>query len=181
MPRNRRSDVGGATYFFTVKSNFRRRVLVHPKVRAALREAIERTRETFPFTIGAWVLMPGHLHSIWTMPQDDAAYGKRWGMIKAHVSRRCRHLLMPDVVRSESRIRRREIDFWQRRFWEHQIRDDSDFERCVDYIHYNPVKHKLVKRVAEWPYSTFHRFVSRGVYADNWSTDPGTVSANAGE
>ena len=74
-----------------------------------------------------------------------------------------------------------EIDFWQRRFWEHQIRDERDFERCVDYIHYNPVKHQLVKRVVHWPYSTIHRFASRGLYAENWSADPGTAIANGGE
>lgn len=74
-----------------------------------------------------------------------------------------------------------EIDFWQRRFWEHQIRDERDFERCVDYIHYNPVKHQLVKRVVHWPYSTFHRFASRSLYAENWSADPGTAIANGGE
>ena len=92
---------------------------MHPEVRAALREAIELVRETLPFTIDAWVLMPDHLHAIWTMPREDAAYGKRWGIIKADVSRRCGHLLHPEAIRSESRIQRRELDFWQRRFWEH--------------------------------------------------------------
>jgi putative transposase len=168
-------------YFFTINAYLRQPILTHPEVRTALRDAIEHARATLPFTIEAWVLLPDHLHGIWTMPQDDAEYGKRWGIIKAHVSRRCGHLLNPDDVRSESRIRRRELDFWQRRFWEHQIRDDQDFERCIDYIHYNPVKHKLVKHVVDWPYSTFHRFVNRGVYPENWSTDPGIVSGNAGE
>ena len=181
MSRYRRSNVGGATYFFTVNTYLRQPILTHPEVRATLREAIEHVRVYLPFTIDAWVLMPDHLHAIWTLPQNDAAYGKRWGMIKAHVSGRFEHLLERDEVRRSSRITRREADFWQRRIWEHQIRDGRDFERCVDYIHYNPVKHKLVERAGEWPYSTFHRFVSRGVYPKNWSTDPGMVSANAGE
>ena len=181
MSRYRRSNVGGATYFFTVNTYLRQPILTHPEVRATLREAIEHVRVYLPFTIDAWVLMPDHLHAIWTLPQNDAAYGKRWGMIKAHVSGRCEHLLERDEVRRSSRITRREADFWQRRIWEHQIRDGRDFERCVDYIHYNPVKHKLVERAGEWPYSTFHRFVSRGVYPKNWSADPGMDSGNGGE
>lgn len=181
MSRYRRSTTAGATFFFTVATYLRHPILTHPEVRAALRDAIEHVRASLPFTNDAWVLLPDHLHAIWTLPQNDAAYGKRWGMIKSYVSRRCDHLLVPVKTRSASRIKRWEADFWQRRFWEHQIRDDRDFERCVDYIHYNPVKHALVKRVAQWPYSTFHRFVSRGVYPDTWSNDPGAASANAGE
>ena len=105
-----------------------------------------------------------HFIALRPLPQDDVAYGKRLGMIKSHVSRRCEHLLIPVETRSASRIKRRQNDFWQRRFWEHQIRDDRDFERCVDYIHYNPVNHRLAQRAKEWPYSTFHRYVSRGAH-----------------
>ena len=181
MSRYRRSNVSGATYFYTVNTYLRQPILTLPEVRATLREAIEHVRESLPFKIDAWVLMSDHLHAIWTLPQNDATYGKQWGMIKAHVSRRCEHLVEGYEVRRSSRIKRREADFWQPHFWEHQIRDDRDFERCVDYIHYNPVRHKLVKRVPEWPHSTFYRFVSRGVNADDWSTDPRVVSANAGE
>jgi putative transposase len=181
MSRYRRSTTPGATFFFTVATYKRQPILTQPHVRAALRDAIEQVRGRLPFLIDAWVLLPDHLHAIWTLPRDDAAYGKRWGMIKSYVSRRCEHLLIPVETRSASRIKRREADFWQRRFWEHQIRDDRDFERCVDYIHYNPVKHRLVPRVKEWPYSTFHQYVSRGLYAENWSTDPGVVDAGVRE
>ena len=181
MSRYRRSNVGGATYFFTVTTYLRQPILTHPAVRNALRNSIDQVREKLPFAIDAWVLLPDHLHAIWTLPPDDAAFGKRWGMIKAHVSRSCGHLTEPRKPPSASRIKRREIDFWQRRFWEHQIRDERDFERCVDYIHYNPVKHRLVKNVKDWPYSTFHRYANRGVYPEDWSTDPGTVIANLGE
>ena len=173
--------LSGATYFFTIVTYLRQPILTKSKVRIALRDAIETVREKLPFTIDAWVLLPDHLQAIWTLPENNTAFGKRWGMIKAHVSRSCGDLIEQPEPRSASRIKRREIDFWQRRFWEHQIRDDADFERCVDYIHYNPVKHRLVKNVKDWPYSTFHRYVNRGDYAQNWSVDPGTVIANLGE
>ena len=179
MSRYRRSLAEGATYFFTVDTYHRQKLLTHPQVRDAPRVAIERTRLSMPFEINAWVLLPDHLHAIWTMPVGDAAYGKRWGMIKAQVSRRCAHLVEPS--HAMSRIKRHEIDFWQRRFWEHQIHDDLDYQRHMDYIHYNPLKHGLVKQVAQWPYSTFHRYVNDGIYPGDWSIDPGEVTGDAGE
>jgi putative transposase len=181
MSRYRRSLTTGATYFFTVNSYRRRPILAHPDVRDALREAIEQVRLTMPFTIDAWVLLPNHLHAIWTMPRDDAAFGKRWGVIKAQVSKQCAHLIDTRAARSDSRVTRSENDFWQRRFWEHELRDERDYERHVDYVHYNPVKHGLVKTVAEWPYSTFHQFVKRGVYASTWGLDPGHVGGEAAD
>ena len=180
MSRYRRSLAGGATFFFTVNTYRRRNILTHPDVRLALRNGIEHVRERMPFTIDAWVLLPNHLHAIWTLPPNDAAYEKRWGIIKAYVSGQCATLVNDGAARSTSRIKRRENDFWQRRFWEHQIRDEHDYERHVDYIHYNPVKHGLVKQAAQWPYSTFHQFAGRGVYAETWGVDPGSVSG-AGE
>ncbi len=179
MSRYRRARTEGATYFFTVNTYRRQALLTHPDTRATLRDAIRLVRTAMPFTIDAWGLMPDHLHAIWTLPHNDAAYGKRWGMIKAQVSRRCAHLVQPATA--ESRIKRHEIDFWQRRFGEHQIRDDIDFERHADYIHYNPVKHGLVTQVAQWPYSTFHRYMKNGVYPSDWGVDPGEVSGNAGK
>ena len=179
MSRYRRSLAEGATYFFTVNTYRRKNLLTYPEVRAVLHDAIGRVRTDMPFTIDAWVLLPDHLHAIWTLPGGDAAYGKRWGIIKAQVSSLCAHLVAPS--RAMSHIKRHEIDFWQRRFWEHQIRDDLDFERHVDYVHYNPLKHGLVKQVAQWPYSTFHRYVNDGVYPHSWSVDPGKVNGDAGE
>lgn len=181
MSRYRRSLTTGATFFFTVTSYRRRPILAHAEVREALREAIEHVRTTMPFTIDAWVLLPDHLHAIWTLPPDDAAFGKRWGMIKAHVSKNCAHLIDTQIVRSASRVSRRESDFWQRRFWEHQLRDERDYERHVDYLHYNPVKHGLVSQVAEWPHSTFHQYVKRGVYANAWGVDVGRVGGDASD
>jgi putative transposase len=181
MSRYRRSLVKGASFFFTVNAYRRRPVLTHADVRAALRAAIADVRHALPFRIDAWVLLPDHLHAIWTLPEDDALYGKRWGLIKAQVSRLCAHVVNGDVNRSASRVRRRESDLWQRRFWEHQIRDEVDFERHVNYIHYNPVKHGLVTRAVDWPYSTFHRYVRRGIFPTDWAVDPGEVIGDAGE
>jgi putative transposase len=181
MSRYRRSLTRGATYFFTVVTYQRRQLLMNARTRSALREAIAEVRKVLPFEIDAWVLLPDHLHTIWTLPENDAEYGKRWGMIKSRVSRECRDLVGGDASRSQSREKRREIDFWQRRFWEHQIRDADDFERHVNYIHYNPVKHELAKRAADWPYSTFHRYIRSGDYSCDWATDPGDITGKAGE
>ena len=181
MSRYRRATTEGASYFFTVNTYRRRAILTHPAVRLALREAIEHTRRSLPFVIDAWVLLPDHLHTIWTLPEDDAAFGKRWGIIKSFVSRKCTQVFDIDEPRSESRIKRRENDFWQRRFWEHQLRDEIDYARHVDYIHFNPVKHGYVTRAIDWPYSTFHKFVLRAAYPDNWGVDPGDVLGKGGE
>ncbi len=181
MSRYRRSLAKSASFFFTVNAYRRRPVLTHPDVRAALRAAIANVRNALPFRIDAWVLLPDHLHAIWSLSDNDALYGKRWGLIMAQVSRVCAHLVIGDVDRSASRVRRREADLWQRRFWEHQLRDDVDFERHVNYIHYNPVRHGLVTRAVDWPYSTFHRFVGRGILPNDWAVDPGEVTGDAGE
>ena len=181
MSYYRRSRTVGATYFFTLTTYQRQPLMIDERVRCALRAAIGEVRQILPFEIDAWVLMPDHLHAIWTLPQNDAEYGERWGLIKSKVSRQCRDLIHEKYSRSFSRVRRREIDFWQRRFWEHRIRDDEDFERHVDYIHYNPVKHGIAKRVSVWPYSTFHRYVSAGVYPADWSGDPEVAIGKGGE
>jgi len=180
MSHYRRANVPGASYFFTVATYQRNAILMHPEVRSALRDAINYTRQSLPFTIDAWVLLPDHLHAIWTLPVGDAAFGKRWGIIKAHVSRDCAHFVdANDSERPASRVRRREIDFWQRRFWEHLLRDDSDYERHVDYVHFNPVKHGHAERPVDWPYSTFHRYVAKGVYQASWAVDPGVIDARS--
>ncbi|KAF7600152.1 MAG: transposase [Candidatus Dactylopiibacterium carminicum] len=168
MPRYRRSLTPGATFFFTVVTHRRQRILTDEPVRIALREAIGHARTRLPFHIDAWVLLPDHLHCIWTLPPGDAAFGHRWGWIK----RRVTHALAARYERAEwrnaSRIARRESTIWQRRFWEHQIRDDADYAAHMDYLHFNPVKHGHAKRVADWPYSTFHRLVLKGEYPADW-------------
>lgn len=167
MPNYRRASVAGGTFFFTVNTFRRLPVLTEAPVRTALREAIRRTREEHPFDIEAWVLLPDHLHCIWTLPAEDADFSVRWSKIKRYVSKECGASFGAKEL-SDSRNKRHESGLWQRRFWEHQIRDGADFARHVDYIHWNPVKHGLVGRACEWPYSTFHRFVRDGVYAQDW-------------
>lgn len=174
MSDYRRSNISGGTYFFTVVAQERRPVLTTEAVRTALREAIQQARTTLPFQIDAWVLLPDHLHCVWTLPERDANYSARWAVIKRLVSGRCAKMV--NAPQSNSGRKRNERTFWQRRFWEHQIQDDTDMTRHLDYIHWNPVKHGLVKIVKDWPYSSFHKYVVRGVYPDNWG---GSEIANA--
>lgn len=174
MSEYRRANTKGGSYFFTVVTHCRQKLLLNDDVRVALRVGIEKTRITFPFQINAWVLLPDHLHCIWTLPKGDSDFTKRWGMIKRHVSQHCAHLINLEQRPSESKLKRNESNFWQRRYWEHQIRDEIDFKRHVDYIHWNPLKHGLVDQISDWPYSTFHRFVNDGVYLKNWCGSGGT-------
>lgn len=147
----------------------RQAILCDERVRTALREGIKATQLTRPFTIDAWVLLPDHLHAIWTLPLDDADFGIRWALIKRFVTKQCNAELKRDEWMNPSKLKRKESAFWQRRFWEHQIRDDRDFQKHIDYIHYNPVKHGLVKKASNWPYSTFHRYVTQGAYGVDWA------------
>lgn len=159
----------GSSYFFTVVAYRRQPILCDEAIRKALRTAIETVRVARPFVIDAWVLMPDHLHCVWTLPDGDADFSTRWKIIKRDVSLDCgKDYRRADFVTASKR-KHRESTIWQRRFWEHQIRDENDFARHVDYIHFNPVKHGHVKQVADWPYSTFHRYVRDGVYARDWA------------
>ena len=167
MPRYRRSHAPGTTYFFTVNTYRRQQLLTHPDVLATLRTSFRTVRAQHPFRIDALVVLPDHLHSLWTLPPGDADYAVRWSLIKRQVSQASRHLV--DQSQSASRSKRREIGFWQRRYWEHLIRNELDFERHVDYVHYNPVKHGLVEHVRDWPYSSFHRYVRLGMCPIDWA------------
>jgi putative transposase len=168
MSRYRRANIAGATYFFTVVTYRRQPILCDAPVREALREAVMVVREARPFTIDAWVLLPDHLHCIWTLPPGDNNFSVRWALIKRRVSLACGALYKRHDWLTASKIKHREATFWQRRYWEHQIRDEADYQRHVDYVHWNPVKHQLVGRVHEWPHSTFHHHVERGIYPGNW-------------
>jgi len=174
--RYRRSVSPGGTYFFTVNLADRRR---HTLVRhiGNLREAVRKVKANHPFDIVAMVVLPDHLHAVWRLPPDDAGYPVRWSLIKACFSR----TLASGAPVADSRHAKRERGVWQRRYWEHQIRDDTDPERHVDYIHFNPVKHGYVERASEWPYSTFHRYVARGVLAADWCVDAANDPQNCGE
>lgn len=168
MPEYRRARSPGATFFFTVNTNLRQPFLIDVDVRAALREGIERVRESMPFEIDAWVLLPDHLHCIWTLPDGDADFSSRWRIIKTIVTQHCGPRLNVDEILSDRRKRKNQSSLWQQRFWEHQIRDDADFARHVDYIHWNPVKHGHAKHTGDWPYSSLHRYIRNGLLPANW-------------
>ena len=153
----RRSRAKGASFFFTVVTQDRRRFLCDAANVALLREVFQSVRNRHPFSIDAFVLLPEHLHCIWTLPENDNDFSGRWRLIKGHFTRNCR---ARDV---RGRI-------WQNRFWEHQIRNDEDFIRHVEYIHYNPVKHGLAASPYAWEYSTFRRYVEQGTYHADWGS-----------
>ena len=170
MARYRRARVAGGTYFFTVVTERRQRVLVLPEVRVALRAAIENVRLTRPFEINGWVLLPDHLHAIWTLPPDDADFATRWRLIKSHVTRQCAFLFSPEF-HTLRRSAKHCGTLWQHRYWEHLLRDEADLRTHLDYLHWNPVKHALARRVADWPWSSFHRYVAHGAYPPDWGLD----------
>ncbi|MFI3185612.1 MAG: transposase [Methylococcaceae bacterium] len=163
----RRAKTPGATYFFTVVTFHRGKILCEPENRELLRTAFHNTRMCHPFIIDAFVLLPDHLHCIWTLPVDGIDYSMRWNTIKGHFSRYC--LDKYKTPSSLSQKHKRAQTIWQPRFCEHQIRDDTDYEKHCDYIHWNPVKHGLAVRPSDWPYSSFHRFVQLGIYPHNWA------------
>jgi putative transposase len=167
MTEYRRAWLPGGTWFFTVNLAERQRNKLIVEKIYLLREAFERVGFRYPFRQEAFVIMPDHLHCIWTLPHGDTDFSIRWSLIKAQFSRG----IEKGERISESRSARGERGIWQRRFWEHLIRDDEDFNRHVDYVHWNPVKHGWVKSVAEWPHSSFHDYVRRGLYPADWCSE----------
>ena len=165
MTNYRRVKTPGATYFFTVNLAERHNNRLLLDWIDNLRQSFRRVKRDHPFEIDAVVVLPDHIHCFWTLPEGDGDYQTRWSLIKAGFSR----TLPMAEKRSESRVKRGERGIWQRRYWEHLIRDERDFERHVDYIHWNPVKHGRSKRVVDWPYSSFHDYVGRGVYPSEWA------------
>jgi putative transposase len=165
----RRATSPGATYFFTLVTYDRQPLFKTDATIQILRQAFHTIKQRHPFDIDAIVVLPDHLHCIWTLPEGDADFSTRWRQIKADFSRHCpaeyKH------QRSFARLKKQEQAIWQRRFWEHQIRDERDFTQHVDYIHYNPVKHQLVGAPRDWPYSSFHRYVEQGICPSDWDTD----------
>lgn len=163
MPDYRRNRVPGGIYFFTVNLLDRNSDLLIAQIEV-LREAVRTVRGRAPFHIDAWVVLPEHMHCIWTLPPDDDDYSDRWRALKAAFA-----AAMPQSEpRSVRRVRKGERGIWQRRFWEHTIRDDRDYAAHMDYVHFNPVKHGLVARAADWTYSSFHRCVAHGLDPSDW-------------
>ncbi len=160
----------GSTYFFTVVAYARQPILCLTESRRVLREVITEIKVSHPFEIKAWVLLPDHLHCIWELPDGDSNYSIRWGLIKAGYTKRMKDFM--EVTKpSVSRLRHREGTVWQRRFWEHRIRDKDDYAAHCDYIHYNPVKHDLVNSPKDWEFSSFNKFCKEGVYPEGWGSD----------
>ncbi|MDO9225946.1 MAG: transposase [Pseudomonadota bacterium] len=164
MPDYRRYRIPGGSYFFTVTLLDRRGDLLTRHI-DALRAAVRATRRRRPFHIDAWVVLPDHLHCIWTLPTGDADFSNRWKAIKIRFVQALPH----DEPRSAVQAANGERGIWQRRFWEHAIRDEDDYARHLDYVHINPVKHGWAKTVREWPYSTFQHWVEAGVYQPDWA------------
>lgn len=164
MPNYRRNFVPGGTFFFTVALLERKRDLLVSEI-GLLRESVRRVKRLYPFQIDTWVVLPDHLHCIWTLPPGDADFATRWRLIKLLFAKG-----LPVQERlSAVRKRRGERGIWHRRYWEHTIRDARDFRAHVDYVHFNPVKHGWVARVRDWPFSTFHHFVRTGLLPQDWA------------
>ncbi|MGG8248786.1 transposase [Klebsiella aerogenes] len=161
MSNYRRSYIPSGGWFFTVNLQNRHSDLLTRHI-DHLRAAIACAKRKRPFQINSWVVLPEHMHCIWTLPECDSDYSGRWREIKKSFTR----------ALAQSQI-------WQPRFWEHTIRNDEDYRRHIDYVYINPVKHRLVGRVSDWPYSTFHRDVRQGLYPEDWAGD--TVEIGAGE
>ena len=166
MPDYRRFPAGNRPIFITLVTHQRLPILIAH--RSALRNALLQTRRTLPFSLDAMVLLPDHCHLIIRLPQGDGDFSTRIGQIKGRFTRSMPHPRAPSAT---SRRRRREREIWQRRFWEHVIRNEGELARHLDYIHFNPVKHGLAMRCRDWPWSSFHRFVQSGYYDRDWGID----------
>lgn len=176
MVKYRRSQVTGASYFFTVNLNNRshRHLTTHIQ---HLRTAFELIKQQRPFKIDAIVILPDHLHMIMTPPLQDNDYPERWKAIKSCFTR---SLIKEGIALI--RNRKGEYNLWQRRYWEHLIRDETDMRRHIDYIHFNPVRHGHVRQVGDWPYSSFHHYVHKGILPPDWAgQDEPIGESNFGE
>ena len=158
MATYRRVYIPGGTYFFTAVTHNRHPLFAEQQNIDALAQAFRRVKKDKPFMMEAFVLLPDHLHCLWTLPQGDADYSSRWRDIKKFASR---NFTLPNKTASA----------WQRGFWEHAIRNEADWRHHMDYIHYNPVKHGWAKAPRDWRWSSFHRYVKKGWYQDNWGVN----------
>ena len=159
----RRNRVAGGSYFFTVTLRDRSSRTLVENI-AELRAAFRQAKASMPFHINAIVVLPEHIHAIFTLPDGDDNYSSRWRLIKSIYTQKLIKKGVPLAANG-----RGEYNLWQSRFWEHTIRDDEDMENHINYIHFNPVKHKFVERVADWPYSSFHHYVRAGILPPNWT------------
>ena len=176
MTRYRRAKVEGGTFFFTVTLADRSSDLLVRHI-DRLRRIYMSVRDRCPFETIAICVLPDHLHAVWSLPSGDPNFPLRWNLIKSGFSRG----LVADRQPSSSKIARREKGIWQRRYWEHAIRDQTDLSRHIDYVHFNPVKHGHVSRVCDWPHSSFQRYVTHGVLPPDWGGEVGEIAGAFGE
>lgn len=176
MPNYRRNFLPGGSFFFTVNLLERRQELLTCHI-DLLRNSVRRVRRLYPFHIEAWVVLPDHLHCVWTLPPGDGDFAVRWRLIKLLF---CKELPREERL-SAMRRRRKERGIWQRRYWAHTLRDVKDFQAHIDYVHINPVKHGLVKKAVDWPYSTFHRYVKAEILSTDWAGGNEETIAASGE
>jgi putative transposase len=168
MPEYKRVFSRGGTYFFTVVTYRRIPIFINDSRVNYFKKCIKDTMRRYPFKVEAMVVLPDHIHTIWTLPEKDDDFSTRWMLIKKRFSIHHADIIKSPV--SESRLKKREYGIWQRRFWEHLIRNDEDYALHCDYIHYNPIKHGLVDSPGLWKYSSFNQFVKNGYYPYNWGT-----------
>ncbi len=169
MPQYLRAKTPGGLYFFTVVTFDRRKFLTSKLARRILREVWKDVQSRHSFSVEAICLLPEPLHCIWHLPEGDRDYSKRWRLIKGMFSKRYLKAGGKEGTRNQSRLRKREAAIWQRRYWEHQIRDDEDFEKHFDTIHFNAVTHAHVRQPQDWKWTSYHRYRRLGYYPDGWS------------
>ncbi len=165
----RRAKIAGATYFFTVVTHERRPIFQNAGTVSLFQNGLMRIQERHPFQIDAFVIRPDHMHTVWSLPEGDADFPKRWRLIKEAFTKSFVKQHRP-FVRDASRQAKGEQSIWQRRYWEHVIRDDADYATHIDYIHYNPVRHGLASAARDWPHSSFLAWFERGVYEPYWGS-----------
>ena len=168
MPDYRQPFFPGGAFFFTLVTQGRRNLFADDTTRRLLRDAIYLEQYEYPFELTAIVLLPEHLHCIWQLPEGDSDFSKRWSRIKRRFTKLWLGAGGGESAVSQTRRRHRECGVWQKRFWDHRIRNEDDMIRHVNYIHYNPVKHGLARCPHAWPYSSFHRWVAGGYYRRAW-------------
>jgi putative transposase len=165
----RRPKINGGTFFFTLVTYERRKLFSEQRNINLLRKVIQEIKQVHPFKMQAYVLLPDHFHCIWTLPDDDDDFSTRWRLIKSYFTRSC---VLPEKYKPTlTRKSKGEQCVWQRRFWEHAIRNDSDFENHAAYIHFNPVKHGYVTDPKDWQQSSIHYYIEKGIYPGNWGGD----------
>ncbi len=171
MPDYRRVYQPGGTYFFTTVTNHRIPIFADSRANDLLMNVFHDVARKYPFETIAYCILPDHIHTIWTLPEDTADFSIRWSAIKAIFSMRYQERMGKIIPNNPSKTSKRESGIWQRRFWEHLIRNQNDLNTHIDYIHFNPIKHRLVTKLVDWKWSSFQQFVKDGYYEECWADE----------